>query len=58
MADVAYIVEQLNAAPFNMKLMSHKFSDLKGLDLLQKVPFPTYYGIVEQVRPVQGSAAY
>lgn len=37
MADVAYIVEQLNAAPFNMKLMSHKFTDLKGLDLLQKV---------------------
>ena len=37
MADVAYIVEALNAAPFNMKLMSHKFSDLKGLPLLQKV---------------------
>lgn len=39
MADVAYIVEQLNAAPFNMKLVTHKFSDLKGLDLLQKVRF-------------------
>jgi hypothetical protein len=37
MSDVAYIVEGLNAAPFNMKLMSHKFSDLKGLALLQKV---------------------
>jgi hypothetical protein len=37
MADVAYIVEQLNGPPFNMKLMSHKFSDLKGLNLLQKV---------------------
>ena len=37
MADVPYIVSQLNAAPFNMKLQSHKFSDLKGLDLLQTV---------------------
>jgi hypothetical protein len=37
MADVPYIVEQLNTPPFNMKLQSHKFSDLKGLDLLQAV---------------------
>ena len=37
MADVSYIVAQLNSAPFNMKLMEHKFSDFRGLDLLQKV---------------------
>lgn len=37
MADVSYIVGQLNAAPFSMKLLEHKFSDLRGLDLLQKV---------------------
>lgn len=37
MSDVPYIVSQLNASPFNMKLLGHKFSDLKGLDLLQTV---------------------
>ena len=37
MADAPFIVERLNAPPFNMKLLSHRFADLKGLDLLQKV---------------------
>lgn len=51
MADVAYIVEQLNAAPFNMKLMSHKFSDLKGLDLLQKV-YDVFMHIIPKPKPI------
>lgn len=37
MADAPFIVERLNAPPFSMKLLSHRFADLKGLDLLQKV---------------------
>eukprot|EP00892_Ulva_mutabilis_P001157 jgi/Ulvmu1/11041/UM007_0222.1 len=51
MADVAYIVEQLNAPPFNMKLLTHKFSDLKGLDLLQKV-YDVFIHIIPKPKPI------
>jgi hypothetical protein len=37
MAEVSNIVQQLGQQPFAMKLPAHKFSELKGLDLLQKV---------------------